>query len=134
MKSKKYFRLFAIFCFLVLIFLLGFVFRFLGLYRIFSWLDIVLHFIGGVSIAYFFIESLRVFNKKIILRNRFFEIIIIVSLVSFAAVGFEFFEFFINFIFKPAISFQGTLEDTMSDLFFGIFGGFLMSLFRKVNI
>ena len=87
-------------------------------------LDIPMHFIGGFSIAYMFTLFLIYFNDRhlIKIRDEFLFIFIIVSVVAFIAVLWEFFEFLLEVFFN--LSFQRGLEDTLMDLLMGILGGF----------
>ena len=87
-------------------------------------LDIPMHFIGGLSIAYMSALFLIYFNDKnlIKIRNDFLFVFVVVSVVSFIAVLWEFFEFSLKVFFN--LPFQPCLDDTLMDLLMGILGGF----------
>lgn len=92
-----------------------------------------MHFFGGFSISYTVILFLGYFNKRDFLRikNSFLLILIVVSIVCFVAVLWEFYEFFLKTFFDVVT--QPSLEDTLLDLILGIFGGLVGGLlFKKV--
>lgn len=122
-KTISWFFIFPILVLVAHIFLLLF-----NIYYIFPWVDIPMHFIGGVSVAVTYFLILGFLQKEKYLRmNSFFNILFIFALVSLTALLWEFFEFSAEFIF--ALNLQGNLEDTMLDLFLGLFGGFLAAIF-----
>ena len=98
------------------------------------WLDVLLHFLGGLwlgSIAIFFLaprlEQLRL--------NPFFVFVVLISLVALGGILWEFFEYG----YDLAIGRKGLgpiaqpgVDDTMADLFLDLLGGALAYfLFRK---
>ena len=107
----------------VLVLVLHFiVLAFTDVYTKFPWLDIPLHFLGGFLAAYFFIFSMIYFRKQNYLKyNKLFLALYAISFVSLIAVLWEFFEFSIEYL--TGLDFQGTLQDTMGDLFMGLVGG-----------
>tara|TARA_B100000315_G_C14185812_1_gene411060 strand:+ start:186 stop:587 length:402 start_codon:yes stop_codon:yes gene_type:complete len=95
---------------------------FLELYAIFPWFDILMHIIGGMSVAFAYFFTLKYFERRRYLKlNTFFMLLFVVSLVALTAVLWEFYEFILTFV--TGMSFQGNLQDTISDFFFGILGG-----------
>jgi len=128
----NYFKL--LFCFYLptIVFLINqFLIVPLGIYQHWPWFDIPMHIIGGCVIAYSFILVLRKLNKEIIIKKRFFEIIIILGLLSIIMISWEFYEFIRRaiVIFAP----QNTLEDTLLDFLMGFIGGLATTIIIKVN-
>ena len=52
--------------------------------------------------------------------------------VSFVAVLWEFHEFLLDYFFHTAI--QSSVADTMGDLFFGLVGGFIASIYMVYRL
>lgn len=130
MLPHKHPTIMTFFIFPVLVLLLNFVAVLIGLYDLFFLTGEIMHFLGGISIAYMCVLFLRFFKKENIVsfRGKFLVVFIIVSVVSLFAVFWEFLEFLSdNFL---GTSNQLGLEDTLLDLFMGILGGFLFSVFR----
>ena len=96
------------------------------------WLDIVLHFLGGLWIALFafwFLFGYKNYSIDIISPGILF--VGLISFAVFAGVLWEFFEFSWDyFIAGPygQIQAQRNLPDTMSDLFFDLAGALVASL------
>jgi hypothetical protein len=104
----------------------------LQLYGTYPNFDIPMHFFGGFSMAYFL-------NKAFLAvslitagapRNRLLENVLIVTATCTIAVFWEFFEFVLSWAL--ATDLQGSLANTMKDLFFGMAGGVFFS--AKVNL
>lgn len=104
----------------------------LGLYDVFLWLDIPMHFLGGFSVGYMLLLFFRFFEEENLIKinNKFIFIIMAVALVSFVAVLWEFYEFImLNFGFP----WQESTNNLLLDLFMGVCGGLTsVILFRKV--
>ena len=96
---------------------------FLEFYEKYFWIDIPMHFLGGLSVALMFMMIITDLNKRNIVEDLQLSVlfIFVISFVSLAAVLWEFFEFGMDSIFL--IGFQGGLRDTLADLFFGLIGG-----------
>ncbi len=123
--------------FLIFIFILHFAALLNNLYWLISWIDIPMHFLGGLWVAMFF----GYLNQKFFrLPSFWMAALITLSFVALIGVAWEFFEFSLDKIFTHAKlgTFQGDLTDTMGDLFFGLFGGLIFVLldmiFRKNKI
>ena len=92
--------------------------------------DMPLHFIGGLSIAYFVSGAFRHLSEKIPASERegMLELLLIIGLTAAAAVFWEFGEYLLDKVW--ATNLQGGLENTMQDLLLGMAGGAVMILIR----
>ena len=127
MKISKLLRLIP--CFWLPLIVVSFNFLILGpfnLYTIWNWIDIPMHFFGGASIAYSCILVLRKCGDEIIIKDKLVHIIILVSLVGLSAILWELGEFLRGMDLE--------LVDTLSDIFIGLMGGFVVALFSNINI
>ena len=118
------------FIFPVLVLVLHLFLLFFDVYSALPWFDMPIHFIGGVSVSmtYFFI--LKYLQKENYLKiNGLIRIIFVFALVSLTAVFWEFFEFSAEYL--TGFNLQGSLNDTMVDLFLGLFGGLLAVIFLE---
>jgi hypothetical protein len=103
----------------------------LGIYQAFPWFDIPMHILGGMVIAFSIISVLRLYKNKVIIKNRFLEILIILGLFSLIAIFWEFYEYLSRIILNIT---PGTIEDTLSDFMFGLIGALIISLkIKKVT-
>lgn len=116
---KKFLRFFK---FPAAVFLVNLIFALLHLYQTFEWLDIPMHFIGGLSVAYMGLLFLNYFRRKhvIDLYSKTLNFMIIISFVAFVAVLWEFFEFLLKTFFE--LNTQPSVADTIGDLFMGLVG------------
>jgi hypothetical protein len=86
----------------------------------FWWYDMVLHFFGGVMVAMILLYSAEKWPEFIQLPgNRFMRFVVAVSFVALIGVLWEFYEYALDYVFR---SFDLQLPDTLSDLFFDLFG------------
>ncbi len=117
-------KILSFFIFPAVVFLIS---LFLGIvfdaFNVFTWMDIPMHFVGGLAISFTAVLFLKYFQEKkmIFINERFVFVLIVVSLVSFAAVLWEFYEFFLKVVFE--FNTQPSLADTMLDFFMGLCGG-----------
>jgi len=104
----------------------------LNFYVFYPWIDIPMHFLGGLSVCLSYLALLKEARKEKYLgeMKKFVLFVFIISMVAITAVLWEFFEFSIDLIFKTQA--QGGLADTMSDLFFGLVGG-ITGFFLKLR-
>lgn len=99
------------------------------LYDRFPFMDIPTHFMGGVSITYFYRAAIR--N----LKSFFGEVPLLVRIVfAFTCTGttiilWEFYENAFDYLFGTSMV-RG-LEDTVMDMFIGLMGALVLSLFYR---
>jgi hypothetical protein len=95
----------------------------LDAYTRFPPLDIPMHFVGGVAIAYFFSGCFTALPDGFIepKHRRWAEFVVVAALTTTAAVVWEFAEFLAD-AFLAAGSQRG-LDDTMLDMAMGMLGG-----------
>lgn len=100
-----------------------------GLYKACPPLDIPTHFMGGVSITYFFRSAIK--NSQAYLGD---IPALIQTLLAFTCTGttiifWEFYENAFDFLFGTTMV-RG-LEDTITDMFVGLMGALVLSLLKK---
>jgi hypothetical protein len=126
-KVVSFFALpFGLFCF-------HGVLAFFDIYQKYAWMDIPMHFFGGVCITYSFRLALKYFQKQGHLPelNLVFMSIFLLSLAATATVFWEFGEFALDYSFQ--IHTQAGLEDTMLDMFLGVLGGAVFIIFSEAR-
>tara|TARA_Y100000310_G_scaffold65417_1_gene60919 strand:- start:17376 stop:17786 length:411 start_codon:yes stop_codon:yes gene_type:complete len=112
----------------ILLFILGWILYFLGLFSSIVWLDDLMHFLGGIILGYTYFFIVKYFiSKRYLKLNIFFMILFVTSLVAFTTVLWEFYQFFLGLFTNIPV--QLTIEDTLLDMFLGIFGGLLIVIF-----
>lgn len=92
----------------------------LGVYTLYSWFDILMHFIGGASIALSSIMILNQCKEEIRIKDNLVNVVIIVALVGLAAIIWEFYEVLTGL--------DMNLNDTLFDIFMGLLGGLTTAL------
>jgi len=127
-------KLFYFFRLPLIVYVLGLILSIFKVHRVFPWIDIPLHLIGGIVLAYSFVLVLEFLKTKKLIKidNKWIYFIIVLGLVSLIAVFYEFYEFLLSYLFK--LGMQGNLSDTMCDLFLGLFGGAFLFIFKKSKI
>jgi|TARA_B100000315_G_scaffold77842_2_gene71160 hypothetical protein len=114
----------------ILLFILGWILYFLGLFNSITWLDTLMHFLGGIVLGYTYFFIIKHFiSKKYLKLNVFFMILFVTSLVAFTTVLWEFYQFFLALF--TTIPVQLSIEDTLLDMFVGISGGLLAVIFLE---
>lgn len=90
--------------------------------------DVPMHFLGGVSIALGLATLLEKLKGKRFLSIRLplLDILLLVSGTTMIAVIWEWYEFVVTEI--AYVSVQGTVRDTMGDLFLGALGSLIVAL------
>ena len=122
-------KLVKIFSLPILLFCLQLLLVFLGFYDRHPWLDIPMHVLGGVFIAYSFSLAVTYFQERKILSelNVLTRSVFLFALTSAATVIWEFGEFTLDFFFDTVA--QASLEDTMLYMFLGLVGGTALIVF-----
>ena len=124
--TKKLVRFFAS---PFLLFCLHLALVFLGFYKRHPWIDIPMHVLGGVFIAYSFSLTVTYFQKRKILSelNVLSRSVFLFALTSLATVIWEFGEFALDSLFATLA--QASLADTMLDMLLGLVGGAVLIFF-----
>ena len=123
MIKNKLLRILSFFIFPACVFVFSkFIDMAFDAYVVFPWVDIPMHFLGGISIAYTSFLFLRYFKEEgfISINRKFLHVLFVVSLVALVAVLWEFYEFLQFYFF--GIPTQPSVADTMLDLFVGLIG------------
>lgn len=104
------------------------------------WFDMPMHFFGGVWLAMAFLllnSKLKILNGSSISRSSDYLIAVFITLsfVAFGGILWEFFEFFYDLLISSR-GYAGFAQlgaaDTVSDLFFDLFGGLAaFAIFRS---
>jgi hypothetical protein len=99
-----------------------FLVRVLNVYNFFPWLDIPMHYLGGLSMAYSLsLAYTSLQNHKIISQlDTLIELVLVFSLVSTVAIFWEFAEFLLDQLLGTSL--QISLPNTMQDLLMGVLG------------
>ena len=98
------------------------------LYETYPTIDIPMHFFGGFSMAYFLRKA---FVAASLITtgappNRLLENVLIVTATCTVAVFWEFFEFVLSWALSTDL--QGSLANTIKDLFFGLTGSLFFTV------
>jgi hypothetical protein len=98
-------------------------------YQRITGLDIPMHLLGGMAIAFFFSRLLDILGDYTIVErvDGLLRAIFLIALTATAAVLWEFAEYISDHSFGTRA--QGGLEDTLLDMLLGILGGFTMVSF-----
>lgn len=102
----------------------------LGLYEGYWWMDIPLHFIGGIAIGFSTYYLLEDFEKRnlLIIHSKLLKILLIISVTALTAVAWEVMEYFTDFYGFTVM--QASIMDTMKDLSMGIIGGTIAAIYK----
>lgn len=124
----------SIFWFPLCVFLLHiFLSRGLQFYILVPWIDIPMHYLGGLSMAYSMFLSLAFLKKEGIITplNSIIELTLTFTLVATIAVFWEFAEFSMDQLIGTNV--QISLQNTMQDLFIGILGASTMIGYKIIQ-
>ena len=88
-----------------------------------TWLDVIMHFLGGVAIAYFFDQSIEHLDRLGVMRvgGTMASLVMIIGLVAMSTVVWEFMEFLADTFFDAGS--QRGVANVMKDQFLGLVGG-----------
>jgi hypothetical protein len=113
----------------ILVFIIyGLAAKVFGAYLSFPHLDIPTHFMGGVAITYFFIVAIDHGQSLVGEIPRQVRAVLALGLTALIAVIWEFLEFASDQLFHTKMNLG--VQDTLSDLFFGLLGAVLFIAFR----
>jgi hypothetical protein len=108
----------------------------LGLYGPWPAIDIPMHFLGGIAIAFFFSRSFHALPGDSVRADRraLLELLLVGSLTATAAVSWEFLEYTLDHVLGTR--FQIDNDDTMKDMAIGIAGGvvFILARARQLRV
>ena len=91
-----------------------------------------IHFLGGIAVSITYFLTLKYLQRENYLRlDNLARIIFVFALVSLTALFWEFFEFSAEYL--TGFNLQGSLNDTMVDLFLGLFGGLFAIIFLEAK-
>ncbi len=93
-------------------------------YLLYPWLDIPTHFCGGVAITYFFLTCTAHFQALAGRIPKLIQLPLSLGLTAIMAAAWEFLEYLSDVALGTKMNLG--VSDTLSDLFFGLLGGFLM--------
>lgn len=127
-------QLWNIFWLPICVFLLHiFLSRGLQFYILVPWIDIPMHYLGGLSMAYSMFLSLAFLKKEGIITHldRIIELTFVFTMVATIAVFWEFAEFSMDQLIGTNV--QISLQNTMQDLFLGILGAVTMIGYKIVK-
>jgi hypothetical protein len=110
----------------VVVYMIGFV---LGWYDIFPPLDIPTHFVGGVAIAYFYLAAIRNSQKYVGEIPSVIQKFLAFTTAGTTTILWEFLEFLSDYFLDTQHIFG--LNDTIKDMFFGLAGALLVSMFYR---
>ena len=130
---KKPLRILSFFIFPAFVFFLSlFLSSAFNLYNVLWWFDIPMHFLGGVSVGYMSVLFLRFWKEEglLVVRNKIILVLVVVCAVSFIAVLWEFWEYFVVNYFN--LDWNLGYKDTLFDLLMGMLGGLSAGVFSKV--
>ncbi len=101
----------------------------------FTWMDMPMHFLGGVFAGMIFVWFFRKFVGFLDLHSKFLVFtVLLLGFVSLVGVFWEFYEFLYDLFISSRglgpLAMQG-VQDTMSDLFFDILGGFAVAVLMR---
>lgn len=113
----------------------------LGLYSLWHWYDMPMHFAGGMVMAMLAMAFWDAIIKNVTFTTRHpwarrvFFTFCIVGFVALVGIAWEWYEFVFDVCVLPALRGWGpaqpSIADTMADLFFDITGACTVSLFRR---
>jgi hypothetical protein len=101
----------------------------LGLYDLFPPLDIPTHFLGGVVITYFYRVAIRHSQKLVGEIPLAIQILFAFACTGTTTILWEFYENILDFFLRTDMV-RG-LQDTIVDLFLGLLGALVLSLFYR---
>lgn len=104
-----------------------------GWYELFWWLDIPVHFLGGVAITFSMIIVLKDFQTQGKFNSSWtpLTILILLAFAALAAVGWELFEFACDAYLHTHT--QTSVLDSIKDICMGLMGGGLVAILTSLK-
>ena len=101
----------------------------IGLFELYPPLDIPSHLVGGIAITYFYRSAIR--NSQTFLREipNPVQVLLAFTATGTTVIFWEFYEYTLDF-FMGTQKVRG-VQDIMVDMFFGLLGALLLSLFYR---
>lgn len=94
------------------------------------WFDMVMHAAGGFAVGLIILTLAKAYTPEIIALRTPLVVLIAVSITGLIGIGWEFYEFLYDIYFGRG--YQSMLQlgvvDTLSDLFFDLSGGLIITL------
>ncbi len=100
-------------------------------YLIYPSLDVPTHFCGGIAITYFYLIAVFHFQMLIGKIPHYIQLITSLGLTAISAIIWEFLEYASDFLLGTQMNLG--VSDTLSDLFFGLLGGFIVVIYKLTN-
>jgi len=101
----------------------------IDLYDRFPNMDIPTHFMGGVTITYFYRSAIRNLNRFLVELPLPVRVLFAFTCTGTTIVLWEFYENAFDYLFGTHMV-RG-LEDTISDMFFGLLGALILSVINR---
>ena len=98
------------------------------MYLLYPPLDIPTHFLGGVAIAYFFRSAIANSQELVGSIPQPIQILLGITCTGTTTILWEFVEYSSDYFFHTSMMLG--LEDTLKDMFLGLFGGVILLLWR----
>jgi len=113
-----------------------------SLYWKIYWLDMAVHFLGGLALGFLFLYIITGLKEKgVFLLPKLITFLAILSFATLGGVLWEIFEYLLREFFYPVFTMKRNLifgevryQDTISDLGFDLLGGFLAALLSTFYI
>jgi hypothetical protein len=96
-------------------------------YILYPWLDIPSHFCGGLAITHLFCTTIRNSQPLIGIIPKVIQLTLAVGLTAISAIVWEFIEYLSDFFLGSKLNLG--VNDTLSDLFFGLLGAVFIVAF-----
>ena len=105
----------------------------LHLYTLLPWIDIPMHYLGGLSVGYSLFCALTVLQERRIIHplDKAIALLLMFTLVATIAVFWEFAEFSMDQLLKTNV--QVSLQNTMQDLFMGMLGAATLVVYKIIK-
>jgi len=101
-------------------------------YCLYPWLDMPTHYIGGITITYFFLAAIRNSERLIGSTPRIIQFLLAVGLTAITAEAWEFLEYLSDYFLATNINLR--VKDTLCDLFFGLLGSITTIAYAAIKV